>query len=60
MRIVACIIALVLLLAPSTLADEKLPTPPPDWKLEVLLSSPQLKHPSVICSAPDGRVFVAE
>jgi putative membrane-bound dehydrogenase-like protein len=37
-----------------------LPTPPPDWKLETILSAPDVKHPSVVCCAPDGRVFVAE
>jgi putative membrane-bound dehydrogenase-like protein len=37
-----------------------LPTPPRDWKLEVIASAPQLRHPSVVCCAPDGRVFVGE
>src|SRR5438045_6553754 len=37
-----------------------LPTPPPDWKLEVVAAAPVVKHPSVVCGAPEGRVFVAE
>ena len=37
-----------------------LPTPPAGWKLEVVAASPKVKHPSVVCCAPDGRVFVAE
>jgi putative membrane-bound dehydrogenase-like protein len=36
------------------------PTPPPDWKIELIAQAPELRHPSVVCSAPDGRVFVAE
>src|SRR5919108_666566 len=39
------------------------PTPPacpPGWKLEVVASAPAVRHPSVVCCAPDGRVFVAE
>ena len=37
-----------------------LPQPPPDWKIEVIASAPEVRHPSVVCTAPDGRVFVAE
>jgi putative heme-binding domain-containing protein len=37
-----------------------LPTPPPDWRIEVVASAPDVQHPSVVCAAPDGRVFVAE
>lgn len=37
-----------------------LPTPPADWKLEVVAAAPKVRHPSVVCCAPDGRVFVAE
>ena len=32
----------------------------PGWRIELMLASPRLNHPSVVCSAPDGRVFVAE
>ncbi len=37
-----------------------LPVPHPDWILELVAQAPDLRHPSVVCSAPDGRVFVAE
>jgi putative membrane-bound dehydrogenase-like protein len=37
-----------------------LPTPPAGWKLEVVAAAPVVRHPSVVCCAPDGRVFVAE
>ena len=38
----------------------RLPTPPPGWTLEVVAEAPALRHPAAVCSAPDGRVFVAE
>ncbi|HKQ38315.1 MAG TPA: HEAT repeat domain-containing protein [Verrucomicrobiae bacterium] len=37
-----------------------LPVPPADWRIEVIASAPDVQHPSVVCAAPDGRVFVAE
>ena len=37
-----------------------LPLPPPDWRIELIASAPDIQHPSVVCVAPDGRVFVAE
>jgi putative membrane-bound dehydrogenase-like protein len=40
--------------------DPALPKCPPDWKVEVLARPPQLVHPSTVCVAPDGRVFVAQ
>jgi putative membrane-bound dehydrogenase-like protein len=46
-------------LAISNHASE-LPVCPPDWKIELVASTPQINHPTVVCSAPDGRVFVAE
>src|SRR5256885_9619793 len=36
------------------------PTPPPDWRMELVAQAPEVRHPSVVCVAPDGRVFVAE
>jgi putative membrane-bound dehydrogenase-like protein len=33
---------------------------PPDWKVEVIAKPPELKWPSVVEAAPDGRIFVAE
>src|SRR4051812_27765307 len=41
-------------------AGAGLPAQPPDWKLEVVAAAPVVRHPSVVCCAPDGRVFVAE
>ncbi len=38
----------------------QLPACPPDWKVEVVASAPQVSNPSVICCAPDGRIFVGE
>ena len=43
--------------------EPKLPVPSPsspEWKLEVLKEKPAIHTPSVVASAPDGRVFVAE
>lgn len=31
-----------------------------NWKVELVLEAPRLKHPSVVACAPDGKVFVAE
>src|SRR5260221_692865 len=31
-----------------------------DWRVELVTQAPEIRHPSVVCSAPDGRVFVAE
>jgi len=43
------------------LADgAELPKPPRDWKLELVAQAPVISHPSVVCTSPDGRVFVAE
>jgi putative membrane-bound dehydrogenase-like protein len=36
------------------------PQPPPDWRMELVAQAPDIRHPSVVCAAPDGRVFVAE
>src|SRR5213594_3166057 len=40
--------------------SQNLPECLPGWKLEVVASAPQIRHPSVVCCSPDGRVFVAE
>src|SRR5258706_4452048 len=37
-----------------------LPICPPDWKVEVMAEVPKLIHPSAVCVAPDGRVFVGQ
>ena len=46
----------------SAAADpaKRLPACAPGWKLEVVAAAPHVRHPSVVCCAPDGRVFVAE
>jgi glucose/arabinose dehydrogenase len=30
------------------------------WTLQLIAEAPNVRHPSVVCAAPDGRVFVAE
>jgi putative membrane-bound dehydrogenase-like protein len=37
-----------------------LPKAPANWKVEVVAEQPVIKNPSVVCCAPDGRIFVAE
>ena len=44
----------------SSAPPSPLPYTAPDWKVEVLAQPPQLIHPSVVCVAPDGRIFVAQ
>jgi putative membrane-bound dehydrogenase-like protein len=53
---------LAVLPSPAKAAGDELglPRSPAGWRLEVVLRSPRLRHPSVVCCAPDGRVFVAE
>jgi putative membrane-bound dehydrogenase-like protein len=41
-------------------AGPALPKAPPDWKVEIIAKTPELKYPSVCCVAPDGRIFVGE
>src|SRR6185369_15247630 len=54
----ACGLAAALAVMPAPAAS--LPEPPPGWRLELVTAAPALRHPSVVCCAPDGRVFVAE
>jgi len=37
-----------------------LPKVAPNWKVELVAQSPQIRWPSVVECAPDGRIFVAE
>src|SRR5438093_445997 len=37
-----------------------IPEAPPNWRMELIARAPGVNHPSVVCTAPDGRVFVAE
>jgi putative membrane-bound dehydrogenase-like protein len=32
----------------------------PGWTMELVAEAPRINHPSVVCTAPDGRIFVAE
>lgn len=41
-------------------ADPNLPKAPPDWKVEILARAPDIQHPSVVTTSPDGRIFVGE
>jgi putative heme-binding domain-containing protein len=36
------------------------PKPIPGWTMELVAAAPVIRHPSVVCTAPDGRIFVAE
>lgn len=56
----AAVIAILGLAPHFQAAGDALPTPPAGWKLEVVAEAPVVRHPSVVCCAPDGRVFVAE
>ena len=42
------------------ISEEPPLVPRPGWTIERLLQAPELTHPSVVCAAPDGRIFVAE
>src|SRR2546430_12327271 len=44
----------------SLCAGAPAPTPPPDWRMDLVAQAPEGRHPSVVCVAPDERVFVAE
>jgi len=46
--------AILLLLAQSE------PRAADGWSLELVARAPRIRHPSVVCCAPDGRVFVGE
>ena len=58
--------ALVLLLfIPNVLVAAEppkgdLPICPAGWTVELVAETPKIKHPSVVCCAPDGRIFVGE
>lgn len=51
---------MILLLAVLLQDDPALPRVPADWKVEVVARTPVVRHPTVVCASPDGRVFVAE
>jgi putative heme-binding domain-containing protein len=39
---------------------QTLPKVPDGWTLEIVAAAPKVQHPTVVCAAPDGRVFVGE
>jgi putative membrane-bound dehydrogenase-like protein len=41
-------------------ADPNAPLSPPDWSVEIVVAHPQIRYPSAIACAPDGRLFIAE
>ncbi|HEY7119474.1 MAG TPA: HEAT repeat domain-containing protein [Tepidisphaeraceae bacterium] len=48
---------------PKKKEEPKLPYPTPsspEWKLEIIKEKPNIHVPSVVTTAPDGRIFVAE
>ena len=57
---VHALIALALLASTVGAFAAALPQPAAGWRLELVAEAPRIKHPSVVCTAPDGRVFVAE
>ncbi len=44
----------------SAFAAAVIPQTLPGWRMELVAEAPQVNHPSVVCAAPDGRLFVAE
>src|SRR5438876_1095892 len=40
-------------------AQPKVPTPPQDWRVDLVLQVPEIRYPTVVCVSPDGRVYVA-
>lgn len=36
------------------------PTAAEGWSLDLVARTPRIRHPSVVCCAPDGRIFVGE
>ncbi len=62
LRAASWALACGILFAPSmtSASAADLPAVRDGWKLELVASSPTIKHPSVVVCAPDGKVFVAE
>jgi putative heme-binding domain-containing protein len=48
-----------MLMAPTP-AFSGVPVPLTGWEIKLVAEAPVIRHPSVVCVAPDGRVFVAE
>ena len=57
------LLVISLVLIPFTMAragDPATPKGPADWKIEVVAEQRKVNYCSVVCCAPDGRVFLAE
>ncbi len=54
------VIVLLVLAAPSLASAQGPQSTSPDWKVEVIAEYPTVKYCSVVCCAPDGRIFLAE
>src|SRR6185436_17340312 len=52
-------LAVIAIVLPARAASN-LPKPASGWRIELVAEAPAIRHPSVVCAAPDGRVFVAE
>ena len=55
----ACLLAAVSF-ASLVAANPPVPRPRPGWSIELVAQAPAIRHPSVVCAAPDGRIFIAE
>ena len=53
------VIALLILAAPLSAIGQGVQSTS-DWKVEVVAEYPTVKYCSVVCCAPDGRIFLAE
>ena len=61
MRLIFHIVSVsILYLADCPFTSAAEPTPRAGWKVELVAQAPDIVHPSVVTTAPDGRVFVAE
>src|SRR5262245_45737611 len=55
-----CPVAIALLALAAGAEEPALPACAPGWQLEIIAIAPEIKHPTVVTFAPDGRFFVAE
>jgi putative membrane-bound dehydrogenase-like protein len=54
------VIALLVLAAPSLASAQGVQSTSPDWKVDVIAEYPTVRYCTVVCFAPDGRLFLAE
>jgi putative heme-binding domain-containing protein len=54
------VIATLILAVPSLASAQGVQSTSPEWKVEVMAEYPTVKYCSVVCCAPDGRIFLAE